>query len=181
MEPLPIVRFCIPEAANPTSVYPIGAGTCFARHAKDQKPAMFRKLFTLFVVLPLGILLVVFAVANRHPVIMSLDPFGSGSPSLTATVPLFLLVLGTLVVGVIVGGVATWFGQARWRRAASRFEAEARALRRERDGLKRQLAEKELADAREAAAAQDAALAEAPVRNAPALPAPRIPARLQTV
>jgi hypothetical protein len=55
---------------------------------------MIRKLVATFVVLPLGLLLVAFAVANRHGVTLSLDLLGSGSPALSATVPLFLLLEG---------------------------------------------------------------------------------------
>lgn len=101
---------------------------------------MIRKLVSTFIVLPLGILLVVFAVANRHAVTVSLDPFGSDAPSLSATVPLFVLILLLLMLGVVIGGIATWFNQGRWRRAARRLTAEVRTLRVERDRLKDELA-----------------------------------------
>lgn len=101
---------------------------------------MFRKLVSTFVVLPLGLLLVVLAVVNRHAVTVSLDPFGGNAPALTATMPLFLLVLVLLAVGVIAGGIMTWLGQGRWRRAARSLGAEAQALRSERDGLRAELA-----------------------------------------
>jgi hypothetical protein len=34
-----------------------------------------------------------------------------------------------VILGVVAGGSATWFGQRRWRRAARRHEADARDLR----------------------------------------------------
>jgi uncharacterized integral membrane protein len=101
---------------------------------------MLRKLFSTFVVLPLGLLLVVFAVINRHAVTVSLDPFGGNSPALTATMPLFLLILGLLGLGVLAGGVMTWLGQGRWRRASRRLGSEVRELRAERDALRAELA-----------------------------------------
>ena len=104
---------------------------------------MIRKIVTTLIVVPLGALIVVFAVANRHMVTVSLDPFGSDAPSLSGTVPLFLLILLMVAIGVIAGGTATWFNQAKWRRAARRLDSEARALRNERDGLKTQLAARE--------------------------------------
>jgi len=104
---------------------------------------MIRKVVSFFVVLPLGILLVSFAVANRHSVTVSLDPLGSNAPALTATLPLFLLILVMLALGVVVGGVAAWFNQAKWRRAARRLSAEARALRAEREAIKAELAARE--------------------------------------
>jgi len=104
---------------------------------------MIRKLVSFFVVLPLGILLVSFAVANRHSVTVSLDPLGSNAPAFTATLPLFLLILVMLALGLVIGGVAAWFNQAKWRRAARRLAAEARALRAERAELKADLAARE--------------------------------------
>jgi uncharacterized integral membrane protein len=104
---------------------------------------MLRKVVTMFIVVPLGLVLIVFAVANRHAVTVSLDPFGSDAPALSATVPLFIVILLCLLMGVIVGGVATWISQGRWRRAARRLDADARALRIEREALKGELAAKD--------------------------------------
>ena len=69
-----------------------------------------RKFFsTLFVVL-LGLIFVTFAVANRHFVTVSFDPFNSASPSIYFTMPLFVLIIVVAILGVIAGGMATWFG-----------------------------------------------------------------------
>src|SRR5262245_962122 len=97
---------------------------------------MLRKLFSMFVVVPLGILLVIFAVANRHSVMVSLDPLGADAPALSQPVPLFLLILASLGLGVLVGSFATWRNQARWRRAARQLDSEAQLARRERDALR---------------------------------------------
>ena len=105
---------------------------------------MLQKLFMMFVVVPLGVLFVVFAVANRHAVSVSLDPFGSDAPGLTITMPLFLLVLALMGVGVLVGGVATWRNQGKWRRAARQHAADAETLRAERDALKSELMAREV-------------------------------------
>ena len=104
---------------------------------------MLHKLFMIFVVVPLGVLFVIFAVANRHAVTVSLDPFGGDAPALTATMPLFLLILLLVGVGVVVGSIATWRNQDRWRRSARHLEAEAYSLRAERDALKAELAARE--------------------------------------
>jgi hypothetical protein len=55
---------------------------------------------------------------------------------LTVTQPLFVLLLSTLVVGVIIGGIAAWLRQGRWRRAARRAETEVRVLRSETEALR---------------------------------------------
>jgi uncharacterized integral membrane protein len=104
---------------------------------------MLRKIVTALIVVPLGLLLVVFMVANRHAVTVSLDPFGSDAPALSATLPLFLVILLCLLIGVAVGGAATWINQSRWRRAARRLDADARTLRIEREALKGELAAKD--------------------------------------
>jgi uncharacterized integral membrane protein len=104
---------------------------------------MIRKLISAVVVLPLGLVLVVFAVANRHPVTVSLDPLGADAPALSGTVPLFLLILLMLAIGVVAGGLAAWLNQGKWRRAARRLAAERRALRAENDTLKTALATQE--------------------------------------
>ena len=88
-----------------------------------------RKFLTALIVLPLGLILVVFAVANRHFVTVSFDPFMSADPSLSVTLPLFLLLILVAALGVLAGGCAVWFGQRRWRRAARRNDADARAAR----------------------------------------------------
>ena len=71
----------------------------------------------------------VFAVANRHPVTVSFDPFDSADPALGVTLPLFVVIIAVAILGVVAGGSATWFGQRRWRRAARQHEADARELR----------------------------------------------------
>jgi len=88
-----------------------------------------RKFFTTLIVVPLGLIIVVFAVANRHLVTVSFDPFNSTNPSVSLSLPLFVLIILIAIVGVVAGGTATWFGQRRWRKAARRNEADARAAR----------------------------------------------------
>jgi uncharacterized integral membrane protein len=88
-----------------------------------------RKFFTALVLIPLGLLFVVFAVANRHAVTVSFDPFNSSDPSVGFTLPLFVVIIAVAIAGVVAGGSATWFRQRHWRRAARRHEADARAAR----------------------------------------------------
>jgi uncharacterized integral membrane protein len=88
-----------------------------------------RKFLTALIVIPLGLILMVFAVANRHFVTVSFDPFASNDPSFSVTLPLFLLLIVVAALGVLAGGCAVWFGQRHWRRAARRNDADARAAR----------------------------------------------------
>jgi uncharacterized integral membrane protein len=85
-----------------------------------------RKFFTALIVIPLGLLFVVFAVANRHLITVSFDPFNSRDPSVGVTMPLFVVIIVVAILGVVAGGTATWFRQRHWRRAARQSEADAR-------------------------------------------------------
>ena len=88
-----------------------------------------RKFFTGLVLIPLGVIFVVFAVANRHAVTVSFDPFNSTDPSLGVRLPLFVVIIAVAILGVVAGGTATWFRQRHWRRAARQHEADARQMR----------------------------------------------------
>ena len=90
---------------------------------------VMRKFLNALVVIPLGVIFVIFAVANRHLVTVSFDPFNSTTPSVAVTLPLFVVIIAVAVLGVAAGGMATWFRQGRWRRAARQHEAEARQAR----------------------------------------------------
>ena len=84
-----------------------------------------RKFFASVVLIPLGLVFIVFAVANRHLVTVSFDPFNSTDPSIAVTLPLFVVLILVAIAGVVAGGAATWFGQRHWRRAARQHEADA--------------------------------------------------------
>jgi len=88
-----------------------------------------RKFFTALVLIPLGLIFIVFAVANRHLVTVSFDPFNSTDPSVAVTLPLFVIIIAVAIAGVVAGGSATWFRQRHWRRAARQHEADARQAR----------------------------------------------------
>ena len=95
-----------------------------------------RKFFTALVVIPMGLIFIVFAVANRHLVTVSFDPFNSVDPSVAVTLPLFVVIIAVAILGVAAGGMATWFRQRRWRRAARQHEADAHRARAETADLR---------------------------------------------
>jgi uncharacterized integral membrane protein len=90
---------------------------------------LLRNIVAVIILVPLAVVIVAFAVANRQHVTVLLDPFNPEHPAASFTVPLFLLVIGLLILGVVIGGIATWLSHGRWRRAARRFEREAHELR----------------------------------------------------
>jgi len=88
-----------------------------------------RKFLSALVWIPLGLIFIVFAVANRHLVTVSFDPFNSSNPSVGVTLPLFVVIIAVAIAGVAAGGTATWLRQRHWRRAARQYEADARQAR----------------------------------------------------
>src|SRR5258705_13492692 len=91
-----------------------------ARRSPSMRDMVMRKFFTGLVLIPLGVIFVVFAVANRHAVTVSFDPFNSTDPSVGVRLPLFVVIIAGAILGVGAGGTATGFRQRHWRRAARR-------------------------------------------------------------
>ena len=98
-----------------------------------------RRFLTLFVLLPVAVVVIVLSVANRGSVTFSLDPIGAGSTGWAATGPLYVFLFAALAVGIVIGGVATWVRQSRWRHAARAERANAERLRRETERLRERL------------------------------------------
>jgi uncharacterized integral membrane protein len=96
--------------------------------------AVRRKLIFGLLVIPLGVLLTALAVVNRKPTTLVLDPLGGA-----VDVPLFLLLLGALALGLLIGGLATWLGQSKWRRMARQRGQELSHWRRQADRLEKEL------------------------------------------
>ena len=102
-----------------------------------------KRIVTWLFALPIGIVVVALSVANRHMVTVALDPFRPQDPALAVSLPLFLLPLAAMILGVVLGGVAVWFGQGKYRKAARVGRREAVKLEAERSVLAAKVAEKE--------------------------------------
>ncbi len=96
-----------------------------------------RKIVAALVLVALGVVLIAFAVANRQVVMVSFDPFNVTQPAASVTLPLFALVIVLLIVGVVIGGTASWLRHGRWRRTARRLERDLSRLREELEAHKR--------------------------------------------
>jgi uncharacterized integral membrane protein len=87
---------------------------------------MLRKIVSALILLPLALILFVFALANRQWVTVSFDPIQPADPSLSVTLPLFAVLAVTGILGVMFGSMLTWFRQGKFRRAARLNESIAR-------------------------------------------------------
>jgi uncharacterized integral membrane protein len=97
---------------------------------------VLRKIIAVLILVPLAIILTAFAVANRHLVTVSLDPFNPSAPAASVTLPLFALVFVLLILGVLIGGTAGWLRHGGRRRAVQRLERDLAALHAEVQVLK---------------------------------------------
>ncbi len=94
-----------------------------------------RKIVTILILVPIAVAFLMFAVANRQIVTVSRDPFGAPQPAYSIRMPLFLLILGLLIAGVLLGGIAAWLRQGRHRRASRALRSDLAGLRREIETL----------------------------------------------
>jgi uncharacterized integral membrane protein len=90
--------------------------------------------------LPVAILVVLLAVANRAPVQLSLDPFSQEAPEFATQVPLFAVIFASVMLGVVIGGMATWLAQGKHRRARRQYRREAQHLKLETERMRAQSA-----------------------------------------
>jgi uncharacterized protein HemY len=101
-----------------------------------------RRLLFWLILVPLGALVVLFAVANRAAVVLSLDPFSGENSALSFSAPLFVVVLASVILGIVIGGVASLSHRFRmWRsvreaeKEAARYKAEAENERLVRESM----------------------------------------------
>ena len=80
------------------------------------------KLLHWLLLLPLTVIFVAFAIANRQAVTLSLDP-----APLSIEAPLFGLIFAGVFAGLVAGGLIAWVRVGRWRR---RLRDEQKTVRR---------------------------------------------------
>lgn len=94
-----------------------------------------KTVIKLVILVPVIVLAVLLAVANRGDITLMLDPLQrEGGPVLQ--VPVYLVVLVAVMLGVVMGGIGTWLAQGRHRKAARAAKREAAALRAEADRMR---------------------------------------------
>ncbi len=97
-----------------------------------------RRLLRWLVGLPVAVLVIAFAIANRRWITLSLDPFSQEAPSLAIDLPLWLLFFLGTFIGLLIGWVASWWAQGKYRKAARDSKSEVTLLQRELADLRRE-------------------------------------------
>jgi uncharacterized integral membrane protein len=99
---------------------------------------MLQRVLRWTIGLPIAIIVVSFAIANRQWITISFDPFSKDAPFAAIDMPLWVLFFCGVFFGLIAGWIACWFAQSKWRRSAKdtrkelvRTQTEASQLRRE--------------------------------------------------
>ncbi len=95
------------------------------------------RFLKIAILLLCAIVLLGFAFANRDAVTVSFDPFASiDSAAFSIEAPLFVVVIGATMLGVVAGAFATWLSQGRHRRASRQNRVEAERWRAQTQALK---------------------------------------------
>ena len=100
---------------------------------------MVNRIVGWVILVPLCLGLIIFALANRHFVVVNFNPFAPVEATVMPGygVPMFVVLYVVLLVGVLLGGTATWFAQARHRRGEKHWRREAHMLNGELEKLRR--------------------------------------------
>lgn len=101
---------------------------------------MLRRIVNWLVLLPVAIVAIALAVANRGPMTVSLDPFSREAPAFVLTLPVYVVILLALTAGVVLGGVAVWLKQGTYRKRCRRAEGQLDVARAEAERLRAELA-----------------------------------------
>lgn len=116
------------------------------------------RILAWLLALPVALLVIVFAVANRHDLRLELWPL-----PWSMDLPVYLAVLGALLKGIVIGLVIAWFAGHTARRRAREQKRRADGLERQLEQLRREITARQLEQPRgEAKVKAEAATAMLP-------------------
>lgn len=98
-----------------------------------------KRIFAFIILVPVAAVLIAFIVANRTWVRLAFNPFNPDESAFSFTAPFFVWLFIFLGLGILIGGITTWFTQHKHRKAAHDREVELKEchtkLRQEQDKL----------------------------------------------
>ena len=97
---------------------------------------MIARIFKIFIIFPILLILLAFMIANRGVVTVSLDPINTADPAVAFAAPLYILLALAFVLGLFFGGIKTWLSQGKHRKTARLKRKEADQWHKEADTQK---------------------------------------------
>lgn len=91
-----------------------------------QRKSRIVKLIFWLTLLPIAVVLIAFAIANRAPVSVRFDPL-----PFAIDLPLYAVALIGIFIGLVSGGIMTWLRGGRWRKLARERQHDKEQLERE--------------------------------------------------
>lgn len=88
-----------------------------------------KKVIAFIILVPVAVVAVLFMVANRAIVTLTLNPFHPGDAAFSFTAPFFIWLFAFLIAGVVIGGISVWINQSKYRKALREREDEVAKLR----------------------------------------------------
>jgi hypothetical protein len=104
-----------------------------------------KRILAWVIGLPVALILVAFAIANRRFETISLDPLSPDDPWIALEAPLWALLYAGIFIGLVSGWVGAWFNQRHWRKEARRSRHELERARMRAGELERSERRNELA------------------------------------
>ncbi len=93
---------------------------------------MIKRVVMWFVLVPFGLILALFALANRQVVQIGIDPISPETPFWgPIEVPLFVVIYAALLLGVLLGGVGDWLNQGKHRKAERQLRRDLNKIQKE--------------------------------------------------
>ena len=100
----------------------------------------FKRIVNWIVGLPVAVVAIAFAVANRQWITVSFDPLHRDQPFASIAMPLWVLFFCGIFFGIFAGWIAAWLAQGKWRKAAKEARIELLRAQNEHERLKREQA-----------------------------------------
>ncbi len=83
-----------------------------------------KRILSWLIGLPVTVVLVAFAVANRTWIDISFDPLTPADPWLAVSAPIWSVLFAGIFLGLMTGWLAAWFNQGKHRKAARQARAD---------------------------------------------------------